>query len=113
MNFADPQPAVSTLSTATAASKPIPWSSPAPAFTHGTFDNMRATGAGPSELTRRFTMLSELEISKISMRGLDTPVDERLPIVCGPVTIAAVTGAPMSVRFLHPQRRCREGQTEE
>jgi hypothetical protein len=39
------------------------------------------------------------------MSGLHTPVDERLPIVCGPVAIAAVTGAPMSVRFLHPQKR--------
>jgi hypothetical protein len=44
-------------------------------------------------------MLSELEISKLSISGLDTPVDERLPIVCGPVAIAAVTGAPMSLRF--------------
>jgi hypothetical protein len=103
MNLATLNPPFPPSSTATAASKPIPWLSPAPAFTHGTFDAMRATQRAPSELTRRFTMLSELEISKISISGLDTPVDERLP----------VTGTPMSVRFLHPQRRCREGQTEE
>jgi hypothetical protein len=58
-------------------------------------------------------MLSELEISKLSMSGLHTQADERLPIVCGPLAIAAVTGAPMRVRFLHPQRQCREGQTED
>jgi hypothetical protein len=44
-------------------------------------------------------MPSELEISKLSMSGLHTPADERLPIACGPVAIAAVTGAPMSVRL--------------
>jgi hypothetical protein len=69
------------LSTGT-ASTPIPRSSPALAFTHGTFDDMRATGRAHSNLPR-FTMLSELEISKLSISGLDTPVDERLPIVCG------------------------------
>jgi hypothetical protein len=106
MNFADPQPAVSTLSDR-----------------DGGFEaySVVIAGAGlhprhfrqharQSELTRRFTMPSELEISKPSTSGRDTPVDERLPIVCGPVAIAAVAGAPMSVRFLHPQRRCREGQ---
>jgi hypothetical protein len=40
------------LSTATAASTPIPWSSPATAFTHGTFDDVRAAGRAHPKLTK-------------------------------------------------------------